>query len=621
MVRNKAQELFEIKNPRAAAFLAYCPLDNVPLVYTKYQEENLKVVTKRGEYLLHDAHGAQDEANQWVKTLPLQAAEWIVVFGVGLGWHLEAFLPWLSENSARHLVVLEDDLSVTARFLASERAQQITQHPQITFSFYEEGEEGLTLVKKLAWALHKRTYYFTVLPAYQCNRPKRCKSLQELLSVKVADVHMVLDEYCSYGISCFHNLWNSYFKRWGSALSQNSFIGQFKGKSALVIGAGPSLEAQMHTIKNLSDKLLIVAGGSSLPACAGAGLEPHIAAGVDPNPPQYMRLRQAETIACPFFFSGRMLDEAVEQVQGPLIYCRVEEGFGLAQWLEKQVGITGPRFDAGHGVVNLLIELAYHLGCRRIGLVGIDLCYNDKKLYPESIASALGKDESVDIVDTTLLLEAEGVNGTVLTEPKWLVEAAWISQFKARHPRLEIVNLSPNGLKIEGVPQGSLESFAADLEVDDIAGRVAYCTLTAGHAVKDSKNTPNNIPKDTSKKIPKAAQKLKKSIQSSKVVVAQLLQLCEHEKQGVPLHESIEVRELFQKLQAEDAYSAFLQDFVLMQDMLTRSLEYFILPATVSEENQIVFRNERFIETVYFLDKCLEVQERMIDHFGELFHE
>lgn len=610
MISDQVFELFEKKNPRAAALLGCCPSDGVLVQKTVLAEDTLAVTTKKGMYFLHNEMGAQEEAEQWFSGLSLDNIDWFILFGVGLGWHIKPILAWLKGNKERHLVILEDDLSVVAHFLRSPGALEILENPQVSFSFYEEGDEGDSVIKKLAWATHQKRYLFATLPAYQQNRPKRTRTLKERIVLKLADVHMVLDEYSSYGIACFHNLWSSYFKRWDMALAQTGFFNKFKGKSALILGAGPSLDEQFEAVKGVYNKLLILGGGSSLPACASHSFEPHIAAGIDPNPPQYMRLRQSETIASPFFFSGRMLDEALELVEGPLVYCRVEEGFGLSKWLEERVGIRGPRLDAGHGVVNLLIELAYHLGCRRIALLGVDLSYTEKKLYPKSVQGALGQEESLHVQDQSLLLEAEGEEGRVWTEPKWLVEASWITNFKKKHPQLQIVNLARSGLKIEGVPYSSLEAFVKDIQEDDLAGKVAYCALTAKKAVKEKK------------KIMQIASEFKTSLNVLQGLLVTLasFSLSSAGREEL-LEDTVEVQELLQKIEAEVGYEAFLRDFEYMQQMMTHAMEYFLVPAGAIGEERITFRNSRFLQMVHFLQKCTEVQVRMLEHFEARLYE
>src|SRR5690606_38331900 len=56
----------------------------------------------------------------------------------------------------------------------------------------------------------------------------------------------------------------------------------YKGCTALVVGAGPSLELDIPQIKENYDRLFIIAAGSSIQSLLYYGIKPHLIVSIDP---------------------------------------------------------------------------------------------------------------------------------------------------------------------------------------------------------------------------------------------------------------------------------------------------------------------------------------------------
>jgi len=144
----------------------------------------------------------------------------------------------------------------------------------------------------------------------------------------------------------------------------------FKGKTAIVLAAGPSLDELLPWIEVHRNEAVIIAVSRISTRLLQAGLEPDIVCSVDP---QFISFSVSKDM---FKFSDKTL--FVNSCNAsPLL---------VGQWPHKQA-FSGPRvswYDEGFdntkviapSVTNNAILLALELGCSQIILAGVDLCYS-----------------------------------------------------------------------------------------------------------------------------------------------------------------------------------------------------------------------------------------------------
>ena len=440
---------FEQKNARARALLSQVVTKSLVFCKTAEGEDNLQ--DTKTSFFFHSPKNAAREAADWVKSLDLKDCKVLCVWGVGLGYGYLALKNWLQEEPSRQVVFLEDTLGVLERFFHTQCAKDLLNDPQVHLYYIENSNEGGQVLQNIAWGTFPDKVSISALPAYAQARHELFEEIKNRLIYEVTEIHAVLDEYLVYGAPFFRNYWRNLFLLPGS-YKGNKLQSRCKDIPAIIVAAGPSLGQHLELIKSLGDKALIFAGGSAVNALSDAGILPHFGVGIDPNPTQYRRLRQSVAFEVPFFYRGRMLHEALQQITGPRLYLKGGDGYNISDWFEEKLHIPGTILGGGHSVANFSIEIAKMLGCNPIILVGFDLSYGEGlKTYAKGVE--VGERE----LDTTKAILWQGVDGkTVHTEWKWIVEANWIQDFKEKHPRLSLIN-SSCGIEIEGISHVRLQ--------------------------------------------------------------------------------------------------------------------------------------------------------------------
>ncbi len=166
----------------------------------------------------------------------------------------------------------------------------------------------------------------------------------------------------------------------------------FSGIPAILVGAGPSLEENLHL---LPENAIIFAGGTALKKIP---FTPHFGACVD-----------KENLNLKFDFPVCMQCRA-HPIDGEMIISP-----------DSHFPLMGETFDGGWTVGNFMVAIAVYFGCNPIVCVGMDYCTRNGKKYA---------------FEETKVEEQED----------WKESVFWLKNIEKKHPEITFLNAS-NGLK------------------------------------------------------------------------------------------------------------------------------------------------------------------------------
>lgn len=584
---------FEAVNPRAAALLSFVDTAGLEFCSTQMGEENL--VDRRGgkELFLHDPRGALQEARYWFDESVDRKTDMVIVFGLGLGWEYRALKFWLEARKNRRLIILEDDLAIIHAFLRSPIASAFFEDPNVTLLYLEGGEEGRQTMQIVAWNAYQHKWQCIPSPAYGRYRSAVFQSLHTELSVLQVDVASVLNEFMTFGEGQLRNFGRNLFL-WQKSLNGSSLFGRFHCP-AIITAAGPSLDKEMELLRSVGSRALILAGGSSIGALLQGGVMPHLGVTVDPNPMQYVRLRQAQPFCLPLFYRSRALHEALMFHQGPLLYLKGGDGYPLVEWFEKSLNVHGQTLDGGDSVSNMLVELAHALGCRPIIMVGYDLAYTGGARYASTLTESLAAKEQIAFTGETRgeLIAGKTYQGKdVQTEAKWLVEAKWIEKFHALHPRLQLINTAVDGLAIANtIPMSLQDALSTHCQKSvDIDGLVHL-------AIQEAKPISPSM-----EDVAKSFQEMSSSFVTVQGLLDRLLAAMTSE--GLFSEDTPEIASLLHDLTQQEGFSVALSPFDAMHKKLSAMRQVVECRPILDEEKRAQYENNAWKERCMFLNSA-----------------
>jgi uncharacterized Rossmann fold enzyme len=280
-------------------------------------------------------------------------------------------------------------------------------------------------------------------------------------------VHVGISETLHYHVLMENIVAN--FSHIASSFHVNKLQDLCKDIPAVICGAGVSLAEVAETIKQLQQKAVIIAGGSTITALGHMGIIPHIAMALDPNDEEYDRLKASSIFEVPFVFAARLNKDVLGSTHMRLGYVCSDTGGPLETWMQEKLSIDpdslGPELGAeALSVTTLAIPLARYLGCRKILFCGVDLSYRNMQRYPAGVvasAKVFLDDLKKEKRSMEKLIYEKNLQGkTVTTLVKWVMEASCIGAYVQNHPDMEFFTASEQGLPILGVLPSSVEEFA-----------------------------------------------------------------------------------------------------------------------------------------------------------------
>lgn len=446
------------------------------------KKEQLNLKHSEG-HTLHSHQNIDVEVRQWVGLFDPHKTEWLVAYGVGLGYYYLGLKNWLKGNPKRHVVFIEDDPAVLYAFFETDTAAELLQDSQAELIFYNEKEIHSPAFDSYINRSLFRELHIEALGSYQTHKLLAYEQLSFLIKFLRSTLESTTSEYLTLGRAFFKNYYHNLLELEHS-LNGLAFQNKFKGVPAIICGAGPSLGKNIEVLKSLKDRALIFAGGTAMNALNAYGLLPHFGAGVDPFNFHYSRILANIAYETPFFYRSRMNTEAVALLHGPRLYLPGTTGYPLAEWVDNKLGFPAFKLDEGSNVINMSLSIAEKLGCNPILIVGLDLAYTDGLSYAPGITSHGIHDPREQFITKgkhdELILANDIYGKPIYTLMKWLVESSWYAHFARNFPDVKVINCTEGGIGFADIKNMPLKE-ASDLylkQTEDLEGRISSCLLS-----------------------------------------------------------------------------------------------------------------------------------------------
>ncbi len=459
-------------------------LENTDVEFCKTgKKEQLNLRDKKLDYTLYSPQNIDVEVRQWVGLFDPNKTEWVIVYGVGLGYYYAGLKNWLSGNAKRQVIFIEDDLAVLYAFMETDIAGQLLDDPQAHLLYLPEDKIRVKEFEDLIRRSLFREIYISALAAYQEKKLNAFENLSFLIQFFKGIQQSTTAEYLTLGKTFFKNFYHNLLEL-DNTVNGTALLEKFKGMPAIICGAGPSLGKNIEVLKTLKDKALIFAGGTAMNALNAYDFIPHFGCGIDPFSFHYSRILANIAFETPFFFRSRMTSDAVSLLHGPKVYLPGTTGYPIAEFVDKELEYAPFRMDEGANVINTTLSIAEKLGCNPIIFVGLDLAYTDGLSYAPGITSHGIHDPREQFITKAkqdeLVLATDIYGQPIYTLMKWMVESSWYANFARNFPHLKLINCTEGGIGFAGIENMSLKEAAEGYLQDsiDCEGNIAEALLS-----------------------------------------------------------------------------------------------------------------------------------------------
>lgn len=352
-------------------------------------EENLKVLDRVMPYASERVRAILEKVGPNVPFYPTECPikppdsstlqsipKVLLILGIGDPRYLNAIFedPYMKENNQLYIIV-ENDATAIAQFFTYVNANEMLQKQQIKWLLGNSLQEAHAAFFKIL----KQNFYSCIMEncvalTNEITNPALHDFYQKITAVYQEATSHVYHNYGRIddsleGVRASFDAIDKLEQCPGIEDLRNSC----KGKKAIIVGAGPSLDDAIPYLKEHQNNLTIICVDAATKVLVDNGIEPDFVTGIERE-----NLWQVK-----FYEGMRKLDKA-QMVCFPVLHKQVLEAFpGRTRFVYRNYsyyalfqtiapkGILRCGGSAGH----LAFKLAYYMGFTDIGLIGLDACY------------------------------------------------------------------------------------------------------------------------------------------------------------------------------------------------------------------------------------------------------
>ncbi|TFE29036.1 6-hydroxymethylpterin diphosphokinase MptE-like protein [Cohnella luojiensis] len=429
------------------------------VTYTRNGLPNLCVLTASNQKInIYSNYDPYHEAERWVESIDdtINGKSNVLVFGFGLGYHL---LQLNRKYPEHQLVIFEPDEQLLLAAMEAVDFQELFSKINIklfivgwnktlrdsAFYYFARREKGETAI--------------TAIPVY--DKLDIRKKLEFFEDAKTA---IMLFEVSTRTRNVFGFQWlQNKLYNLAHIMNTPSIRGlqdKLTGITAVIVGAGPSLEADIKNLRKLKEHALIIAAGTSVQSLMHFNIAPHLIVSVDGSEANYDAFSHLDVNDVPFLYNPLIHNKIIEN-KNKLFHFLIDGD--LTSRYTVGWKMDDPVFSSPPSVTGPAIQAAIYMGCKEIVFTGQDLSYPGEHIYAPG-AKHVSQEKS-DFMIENADMQVENVQGGMnRTNSMMRVTLREIEKLLESYPEIRFINTSQSGAKIEHTEWQSMESVLARLD-------------------------------------------------------------------------------------------------------------------------------------------------------------
>ncbi|MBR2525277.1 motility associated factor glycosyltransferase family protein [bacterium] len=454
----------------------------------KVSESVGAIKNEQGEYILVQNQKYVDdtpspvEAAKEIYTDSIRNAttrhDFIVIFGLGLG----NLLDYTHEKSICNLILYEPDLEILrftfeyvdlsryftdGRLYVTDSIQECTKYIENKYLLDDKIE--FVYIKNY---LMQHSSEFTVLT----------ERIYDVCNSKIIDMNTTQKMSKSWVKNEIFNVSSP-----KTNYPINILKNKFKDKTALILGAGPSLKDNIENIKKYRDKFVIFAVHRTLKTLTDNGIIPDFCVIVDAKWLKYYITPENTFLNNINLIADIKADRYIQNLPSKNLFIYYSENNIIGEKISSRISDKVELLETGGTSTICAYRCAKYLGFKTLIFAGIDLAFKDDTVYCDGQIAAANNQNSVKIQnilrETT---QVKSVTGEyVQTRADY---ASFIKQFElifAKDKNVKLYNLTTFGAYISGMIYKSFEEIISSTNIE---------TLNADEIIEHAKTENTELP-------------------------------------------------------------------------------------------------------------------------------
>lgn len=367
----------------------------------------LKVKKGDGNYILYNSfYNPYKEAKEITAHLDYKTnRSLIIAVGVGMGYHLKEILKNLNEKSV--ILAVEKSKVIFKNLLYHVDFTKAISDKKIYFAVGDYEQDNMVQQLRALLSSLFLNIFFTqpqTLPVLDVDYIRYCKEVfKQLADFKSNDIFCLGNDLDDTVMGIENRIRNLPHVINNPGLRQlvERYGDAYKGKPAIVIASGPSLDKNIHLLKRAQGKALLLACDGSMESLKKHDIVPDVVSSIE----RIMLTYEA-------FYKDKEMPQDTVLAAPPVVRPEIFETFKtktLSLFKNENISSTfndmvydKGRVWSGLCVAHQLCGLAYILGADPIILVGQDLAYSTEGVSHTSEAAVK---EKVDLSQVQLFVK------------------------------------------------------------------------------------------------------------------------------------------------------------------------------------------------------------------------
>ena len=303
----------------------------------------------------------------------------VVTLGLNFGFVVEEILN--QNENLIHLLVIEPDTALFVEQLKLMDISHLLANEKIIFLVGKSPERSAQIAGHVLniRGADMKTWSFALLPNVLPLYTGFAQDFAGLFQTAMSKQKLSQSTLGNLGIKFIQNYIENMH-----AVARASYVidyqDKFKDMPCIIASAGPSLEKQLPLLKQIENKIIIIAVGAAMKTLKKHHISPHFIVTIDPLDKNLKYFEDVEfsreVLVAPIVSASNVL----KHFKGPLIMAQYNPKFD--ELSEKTLGRMG-YLDSGGSVANSTYSFAKHIGVNKIIFIGQDLAHTGGQSHAE----------------------------------------------------------------------------------------------------------------------------------------------------------------------------------------------------------------------------------------------
>ena len=322
---------------------------------------------------MHSSINPETEARALIDTLP-EAVHYVVI-GMGFGYHV---LELLRKYPECRVTVLESEMGFILSALHYHDWAECFQTNRLELVYEPDIAQLLKRLNNVLGNYELLVHY----PTVQRVEDERIRMLLEDFFVTTSSMQ-----------EQSHFLDENFQKIQRRKLPDCSQLKSlFYKKNVVIVGAGPSVNNEIHALKKYREQLIIFATGHIARTLLKEGVVPDAIIITDPQSHMYQQIKDLNTKEIPLILLSTASASVLKYYQGP-VYVAYQKGYHPAELEAEKRSVD--MFETGGSVTTTALDIALRFEAKNIIFVGVDLAYTGGNSHAEGVGRKIASTDGL----------------------------------------------------------------------------------------------------------------------------------------------------------------------------------------------------------------------------------